>query len=94
MPTAVAGAKARVLHTSAYPVPDIAEHELPRYSVLVPLCREQVVLPMLITQLAALYYPAESLQRDALQGEGCERVFVEAVHHVWWTPGHANHGPC
>jgi glycosyltransferase XagB len=59
---AVAGAKARVLHTSAYPVPDIAERELPRYSILVPLYREEVVLPALITQLAALDYPADRLQ--------------------------------
>jgi peptidoglycan/LPS O-acetylase OafA/YrhL/cellulose synthase/poly-beta-1,6-N-acetylglucosamine synthase-like glycosyltransferase len=54
---ALLGARA----TREPPAPAIPDDELPGYAVLVPLYREETVLPTLITQLAALDYPRERL---------------------------------
>jgi glycosyltransferase XagB len=53
-PAARAGAPAQL--------PDAADPDLPRYTVLVPLCREANVIPQLAAALSGLHYPAAKLQ--------------------------------
>jgi glycosyltransferase XagB len=45
-----------------YPVPEAGDPGLPRYTILVPLCREANVIDRLVQALAGLRYPAENLQ--------------------------------
>ena len=47
--------------TAQPPAPTIPDDELPGYAVLVPLYREETVLPTLLKQLSALDYPPERL---------------------------------
>ncbi|MFE9222773.1 glycosyltransferase [Streptomyces lavendulae] len=44
------------------PVTTVADEELPGYTVLVPLYREERVLPRLVEELSALDYPEDRLQ--------------------------------
>jgi len=43
------------------PLPEIADADLPRYTILVPLFREAGILPALVANLRALDYPAPKL---------------------------------
>ncbi len=52
-----------VIHPPAPPEPAwLADRQLPRYSLIVPLYREAPVVPQLIESLLALDYPCEKLQ--------------------------------
>jgi cellulose synthase/poly-beta-1,6-N-acetylglucosamine synthase-like glycosyltransferase len=46
----------------AGPLPRADDPDLPRYTVLVPLCREASVIPQLVAALSGLSYPREKLQ--------------------------------
>src|SRR5688500_5943671 len=53
--------------------------DLPRYTVLVPLCQEAHMLPQLVQSLAALDYPSERLQVLLLLEEDDSATRAEAV---------------
>ena len=58
----VAAQEAPVMRFSAARLRAVAEAGLPIYTILVPLYREQTVLPALVAKLSGLDYPADRLQ--------------------------------
>jgi len=66
-------------------LPRIPDAELPVYTVLVPLHREEKVLPKLRDALGALDYPAARLDVKLLIEEG-DRLTKEAARRIAW-PG-------
>jgi cellulose synthase/poly-beta-1,6-N-acetylglucosamine synthase-like glycosyltransferase/4-amino-4-deoxy-L-arabinose transferase-like glycosyltransferase len=76
MLTRVAGIHGYVPHNTP-----IADADLPPYTVLVPLQREQAMLPVLVRRLSALDYPADRLQVLLLVEADDEDTF-EALGYV------------
>jgi cellulose synthase/poly-beta-1,6-N-acetylglucosamine synthase-like glycosyltransferase len=58
----VAAQEAPVMRFSRSELREVARMRLPVYSILVPLYREEAVLPGLMAKLSNLYYPADRLQ--------------------------------
>jgi glycosyltransferase XagB len=74
-------------------LPPVPDHDLPSYSILVPLYREENVLPALLSKLSSLDYPADRLQvlllieeDDELTRAALDRAVLDSRFEVVLIP--------